>query len=141
MVVTADTEQTKARPFSQYVFNRTSYGSQAPRDSHMKWRHNSFRLKTQYAGGCRRSNHQRGSKLSLPPAYAHGVLGVGDVMFQIGLQVVQMALEHLRHFDPPALSRLRPTHPNQPLKNRRAQIFAFADVKLSFCFFLLIFYE
>jgi hypothetical protein len=29
-----------------------SYASRAPRDSHIKWRHNSFPLKTQYAGGC-----------------------------------------------------------------------------------------
>ena len=52
MVVATDAEQTSARPFSQYVFKLISYGSQAPRDSHMKWRHNSFPLKTQSAGGC-----------------------------------------------------------------------------------------
>jgi hypothetical protein len=49
----------------------------------------------------------------LPPSHAHCVLGVGDVMFQIGQQVVQMALEHLRHFD----HRLEPApaHPAKPV--------------------------
>lgn len=51
MVVATDAEQTSARPCSQHVFNLISYGSQAPRDSHMKWRHNSFRQKRKYAGG------------------------------------------------------------------------------------------
>jgi len=41
------------------------------------------------------------------------VLGVGDVMFQTGQPVVQMALEHLRHFD----HRLEPAlaHPAKPV--------------------------
>jgi len=41
------------------------------------------------------------------------VFGVGDVMFQIGQQVVQMALEPLRRFD----HRLEPApaHPAKPV--------------------------
>jgi len=42
------------------------------------------------------------------------------VMFQIRQQIVQVTLEHVRHFHT-GWSRLRLTQPNQSLKNLRAQ--------------------
>jgi hypothetical protein len=92
MVIAANAERTSARPLSQYVFKIQKPGT--PRKSH-EMATQRLPLKTQDDGGCRRSSHQRGSKLSLPPSHAHCVPGVGDLLFQIGQQVVPMAPEHL----------------------------------------------
>jgi hypothetical protein len=133
MVVATDAEQTSARPFSQYVFKLISYGSQAPRDSHMKWRHNGFPLKTQSAGGCRRSSHQRGSKLSLPPSHTHCVLGVGDVMFRsAGCPYGAWATASLRtRFEPAPAHPAKPVLEEPPQPNicrRETVILLFADI-------------